>query len=817
MLSAEELHERGLAATNSGRMATAARLLDLALARADDPILRDRIDISRAYAASEQGDLRTGAQLCEVVVERTRDATVRDLAHSQLGVLYTRAGNGERALNHLQLSLAGGRLIGVDRARVLMNRGVVWLQRGEISSATTDFEAAADDFQAAGMPVEAAQAIHNSGYALMLAGELTGALQRMDQARPVLVPQSTTFRAVCDQDRAEVLMAAGLYGEARETVAAVAAAYGRSRLSQHQGEAEIVLARLQLLDEPAAARVVARRAARRFRKRGSEVWADRADALELAADVGRGARSDSVIQRADEVAERLRGDGLRHDARTVELQAARAEIRRGRLDAADRRLAALRLGERSPITQRLLGREVRAELAEARGRRSTAIRQVRAGLADLHAWQSSFGSFDLQSSLVGHGARLAFQGIRLALEDGRPQAVFEWSERARALSSRASPIRPPASAEAADDLAELRRLRTEHSGSPEQLSPRERELQAHIRGRAWTERGSGVVTDPVGWGDIRAALGEDTVLLAHLSVDGGLHLLVVGGGPPEVIPLGPSTEAKRLLAGLQADLDMAASQLPEVLRQSVLTSLHARLAALDDQLLAPVRARLAARPDSQVVLTPTGALAGLPWTMLPTLAGRPVSQPQTATRWVATRTRNPLRTAGFAAGPDVPRAVEEITRSATAWHDAHTLVAPDSTSDAVSALAQDVDVLHVSAHGRHAADNPLFSGLQLSDGDWFGYDIDQLERIPTLVVLSACELGRSTVRWGEEAIGMTTAWLHAGARTVIAAPAAVNDDAACDLLPEVHRLLATGVAPAQALADAAGPAGSPFQCFGSGS
>ena len=54
--------------------------------------------------------------------------------------------------------------------------------------------------------------------------------------------------------------------------------------------------------------------------------------------------------------------------------------------------------------------------------------------------------------------------------------------------------------------------------------------------------------------------------------------------------------------------------------------------------------------------------------------------------------------------------------------------------------------------------------------------------MPDVVLLSACEVGRSTVRWGEELIGMTAAWLHAGARCVIASPAAVNDEAAHDVL-----------------------------------
>ncbi len=141
-----------------------------------------------------------------------------------------------------------------------------------------------------------------------------------------------------------------------------------------------------------------------------------------------------------------------------------------------------------------------------------------------------------------------------------------------------------------------------------------------------------------------------------------------------------------------------------------------------------------------------------------------------------------------------------------------------ATAAAVSDLAARVDVLHVSAHGRHSAENPLFSGVELVDGPWFGYDIDQLAEIPDVVLLSACEVGRSEVRFGEELVGMTTAWLHAGVRCVIASAAAVNDVIAHDVLVAVHRSLGAGEDPATALAAACPPvsedaAPAPFVCF----
>ena len=73
----------------------------------------------------------------------------------------------------------------------------------------------------------------------------------------------------------------------------------------------------------------------------------------------------------------------------------------------------------------------------------------------------------------------------------------------------------------------------------------------------------------------------------------------------------------------------------------------------------------------------------------------------------------------------------------------------DATASRVGELAGRVDLLHLAAHGHHVADNPLFSTLELVDGPWFGYDLDQLPQVPETVILSACEVGATTIRRGE--------------------------------------------------------------------
>jgi hypothetical protein len=282
--------------------------------------------------------------------------------------------------------------------------------------------------------------------------------------------------------------------------------------------------------------------------------------------------------------------------------------------------------------------------------------------------------------------------------------------------------------------------------------------------------------------------------------------------------LGSFGPVRRLMEGMQADLDMAATHHSPHLRATVQAALDGRLLELAEHLVAPIANDLADRP---LVVVPSGALAGVPWTLLPGLIGRPLTVPRSASSWLQAHNHHlPLRSAGFVAGPRVERAAEEVERAAKTWDTATVLAGAEANATAVRALAASVDVFHVAAHGRHSADNPLFSGLELSDGPWFGYDIDQLAAIPSTVILSACELGRSSVRWGEETIGMTVAWLHAGVQTVIASPASVDDDVACSVLAATHHYLAAGEPPSRALAAAVTEVGgavpAPFVCFGSG-
>ncbi|MFT4028252.1 MAG: CHAT domain-containing protein [Protaetiibacter sp.] len=820
-LTAAQLYARGLAATNAGRHAAARRDLHAARDRAGDPDTAALAAGTLAYLDSETGSPDAGIAVIEDVLASggLREET-RAILTSQRGLLELRRGRDDDALRDLGSAIEhlGAHPLSLGRAH--LNRGLVRLGRSDVDGAERDFALAADAFARAGDATEEAKAHSNEGYAAMLRGDLGRAIGVMDAAAQVLGSLSPVMRAVCDSDRAEALLAAGMTTDAVALLADAARIYGARGLRQAQAEAELLLARALVDESPAEAAMIAGRAARRLRGRGNASWAVRADALVATARLRAGRASAAVREAGARTAQELDTLQRRDDAALLRLELALAELAAGREREARLLREAAHPDAGAPIAVQVRAEEVDAVLARARGDGDAVLGAAARGVETLTSWQASLGSLELHSGAAVHGRRLAALGTRAAIDRGEPQGVLEWSERVRRLSGSFPPLRPPADPRLAAALTELRELQRSESPTPA-TAARVAALRDEVRRIHWADAARAPArADAVEVDELHEALRSDgAAFVAHLWTDEGLAALVIA---PRSVPGGRVVELGRarveeLLGGLLADLDMAASLLPPLLRETVDAALDARLAELDALLLAPLAELLSGA--HRLVLTPAGALAGVPWTMLPSVAGRALVVAESARRWLDGRgAGTAIRRVGFASGPGVDRSRDELDAAADAWHPTARAVRHEASAAAVTAVAERVELLHIAAHGRHAAEHPLFSGFELADGPWFGYDIDQLERVPRAVVMSACELGRSANRWGLEALGMARAWLQSGSHTVLSAPASVADEAASGLLPAVHRELARGTGMADALSTATAETGlrTPFLVRGTG-
>lgn len=813
-LSAIELHRRGVEAANARRFTQAQRALDAASARTEDPDLRARIDGTTAYVLAQTGEPAAAEQLCRDALGRSglRAETIAVLS-GQLGTLLTHSGRLGDAEAELTRAIETLTAVGdetTELANCLMNRSVVRMQQRELDSCIADLRRAVAVYEANDDEEPLAEARHNLGYAALLGGDLVTALTLMTRSRPKLAAISDLAAAISDLDRAEVLRDAGLTTEAEALLEQVATQFGAQRMRQARGESEFHLARSLLRHDPAAAERAARTAARRFTALANHGWAARAEAVRLEAQ--QRARPHRPIDEAEfaRTAKALDRGGFRTEATGLRLSARRDGT--GRLP---------RLDDAAPTPLRLRAQEVRAARATAAGRDRDALRAAAEGLDLLTAWQQSFGALDLQASVAMHGSDLMFAGLAAAARLRNPAILFEWSERARHLSQQVAPVRPPRDESLAVDLAELRMLRAELAGADWTTDARVRTLRDRVRERQWAATGSGGTRERWGLAEATSMLDADVVVLSYVFTGATLHAIVVTSSGATIVDLSWE-RVQSALDGLRADLDMVALTRGGLMGEVTARALASRLAILDAELLTPLL--LAVPTTARLAITVPGALGGVPWAMLPGMSGIAFTLATSVSRLLAAPARDRARptTIGFAAGPRVPRAGDEVARAAAAWREAgrapRILESSAATVAAVTELAAATDVLHIAAHGRHAVDNPLFSGFELTDGILFGYDVDLIPRVPTTVILSACELGRSSVRWGEEALGMTRVWLHAGADCVIAAPVAVPDDVAGELLSAVHTGLSEGATPAVALARAGLDTGlsAPFQCHGDG-
>jgi tetratricopeptide (TPR) repeat protein len=854
-----EAHRRGVQAGAAGRPVLGARRLragllllgweesgdQLVVQEAFRPVAA-RLLISLAHLEAEQGRTEYGLRLLDQAQGLTAPAD-RGILLSQRGLLLMRMWRIGEALRFFDaaVSLLDGYADVRVLARVLLNRGVLHLNVGSVQRARADF-AWCQRIAAAGQHDSlAAKAAHNLGCCDLLAGDIPAALKVFAAAEDgfrLTASTSSQWLPVLTTDKARALLAVGLSSDAIAELDGAIAAFRRLRLDHDLAQAELTLAQAALAAGAlTSARHWAVAARRRFRRQGNAACAYLTELILLRSRFATpGCRPGPIAAEAEQLAGRLRGGGLRSDADLAELLAARALVAAGRGAQARRRIAATR--HRGPIASLevgLLRQLAKAELAELEKRPAAMLRELRAGLALLRARRSRLGSVDLQTGAAALGADLAAAGLRQALDRGSAPLVFAWLERSRAQAFRARPVRPPADARTAEIVAELRQLGylirgAELSGTrdPAAIARRAR-LQREVREVSWQAIGRGEAVGRVGLAEISAALcASEQRLVSLLARDGRLHAVVLTGKAVRLIRLGDFGAAAEAALRLGADLDtLAGGRRPARLEAVIKDSIHRQTEVLTAEVVAPMRRLLG---DAGLVIVPTGPLASVPWNMITELRGRPVTVCPSASSWLTAWRRRPTLGASLGAppgvspaqpppllvaGPDLAHASAEAAAIAKIYPGSRLLLAESATVSGTLAGLDGTPLAHLAAHGHDERENFLFSRLDLADGPLMAYDVQQLATPPGQVILSACDVGRSVARPGEELLGFTAALLYIGTATVVSSIARVADDAAVGVMTAYHQRLTAGARPAQALAEAAVAAAepfSPFVCFGSG-
>jgi hypothetical protein len=718
------------------------------------------------------------------------------------------------------------------QGRALNNRALVYAHRGALSAAESDLMAAFDLYSALGLEVGLANVEHNLGWVAAKRGDVPAALHWYDRSQERRLANGIPL-ANALSDRCELLLSIRLVAEARAAAERALTELEAGRMASDAAESRLMLAEAALLDHDfETARSEAETAARSFVRQRRQRWAALARFTALrAAWLAEGA-SPERLGAARRAATSLARAGWTVAALDAQLLSARIALTLGQTQAARRTLAGVRVGPREPVDLRIRAKHAEALLAVADGDRRRAYTALRSGMRLLHEYRAALGATELRARVTGRAEDLARLGLRLALEDEDARRALTWSEEWRAGALQLRPVRPPDNAELADELAELRRVAAEAQDAAlagrdaSGLRHRQAALEGSIRRRTRRAPGSrDAVARAHAPAELEPLLG-DRALISYLQLDGALHAVSVVERRARLHSLGEAADASNELEALRFAMRLIAR------RTTALASKAAALEAarhsagrLDELLLRPLRAEVDERP---LVIVPTGTLHAMPWSILPSLGGRAVAVAPSAAAWAgaetrATRFRDRVT---VAAGPGLPFADQEARAVADLYGATNHFVGPDATATAVLAALEGADIAHLAAHGHFRADNPLFSSLRLADGPLTVYDLESLDQAPALCVLSACDSGLSEVHPGDELMGLAATLLALGTATIVASVVPVPDDATGTLMEAFHRLLASGLGPAEALARAQAGTGDDeaeplaaragFVCFGAG-
>jgi CHAT domain-containing protein len=133
----------------------------------------------------------------------------------------------------------------------------------------------------------------------------------------------------------------------------------------------------------------------------------------------------------------------------------------------------------------------------------------------------------------------------------------------------------------------------------------------------------------------------------------------------------------------------------------------------------------------------------------------------------------------------------------------------ESTEEALKAVRRSYRRLHIASHALVDQKNPFRSAIVLTldadpqeDGFLEMGEIAALDLDCELVVLSACQTGRGKLFSGEGVVGLSRAFLYAGARSVVVSLWNVSDISTSQLMKDFYQHLVRGDRNAQALREA---------------
>ncbi|MDJ0973656.1 MAG: CHAT domain-containing protein [Planctomycetota bacterium] len=504
---------------------------------------------------------------------------------------------------------------------------------------------------------------------------------------------------------------------------------------------------------------------------------------QVLATVGRLDEGVRMLERARDLSEQL-------EMPEMALSAYRALV--VMLTNADRHERSLAAAKRAlPWVPRVMGGLAAEESATVRARNASLF-----DAATLSAWQlesPADAMFFLESGRAG--SLLESLGGRDTLQRATvPRELLE-----RATETRAREARALARYR---DAAKSMRRRVRRNAKKALDAARAEVERVVERIQLETAAGASLVyPEPASLADIQKALAADEALVLYAMTRSRTLAVVITKAAAKIVDLGKTSEVEGLANAL---LLTKAGSVWEPPAQALRTRVVDRL-----KLPATVKT---------VLVSPAGALSYVPFALL--LPDRVVAYAPSGSTHVLLSKQAPKPGEGILALGDPAYADGTLPRlpgtRAEAGAIGTDILLSDKATEAglLAAIAKRPRwrAMHLACHGLIDADVPLRSALALTptkDSDGMLTVLDVIGRsIPTdLAVLSACETGKGQVVRAEGIVGLTRAFMVAGAPRVICSLWKVDDEATRALMERFYALwLGTdaqpGKPPAEALREA---------------
>jgi tetratricopeptide (TPR) repeat protein len=650
-------------------------------------------------------------------------------------------------------------------------------------------------------PFLAGALTEGEAWVLAQAGRLPESLAQFEEAERLFTVAGLPLGEV-HAEAADAMLDLRLLPEARHAADRALREFLEADVPLMQAEAQLRVARVALLaGDTAAATAESRRAVEAFRQQRRTGWAARSAVVGVEARIGAGVVTHADLMEVRRAAATLERHKLTALAVDAHLTAGRTATLLGRDAWAEASFGrAHELARGSSMLTRLRGRLGAASAATLRGEPAETMRHCRQGLADLDRHRGQLGSTELRVLASAHGVELGQLALRTLRGTSSPARVFEWMERNRAtalLSVQRAGV--DGFVEEFEQLREMTADLGAGDGASEAVVARHAALEQRLRRLTWARTDAQAArTRRTPTRELQALL-EDRVLVEYGVLDGEVLAAVVTSSRVELVSVAS-------LASVRQELDPLGFVLRTLVRRAggptgakLVPRVRERLGCLRRILVEP----LGLPPDQDVVLVPVDVLQSVPWSAL---VDAPVALSPSASFWASARQR-PRPASGkvlLAAGPGLSAAEGEVLRLSREHAHSEVLIPPESTVRRVAEALEDADIAHFACHGTVRADNPMFSGLLLSDGYLTVQELELRDLAPHRVVLAACEASADIAYTGGELLGFVSALIARGTAGVLGSIQLVPDEATAEFMLRLHRHLGDEVTMATALHRARG-------------